>query len=192
MEEDEKQPISPAPTTTYIEQHYHGLFNCIFKEHPITRHRSDYDLEDPTLYVRQKLIVLCEELVGAIETRFKDTPQIFLLMTNCLDVSSLYEQVVLTNQQILVDYGQSALQELIDFTIKNSKYTKIDSNVIQGQYTEWKERCLSEIADENTYSIWTTNGKIATSKVMKTFYTNRTGKWYSGFFIFLFFDNIEN
>jgi hypothetical protein len=94
-------------------------------------------------------------------------------MKNCLDVSSLYEQVVLTGQQVLADYGQSALQELINFTTLNSKYIKINATAIQQQYAEWKQRCLLEIGDKDTFDIWTTNGKIITSKVMKTFYTNQ-------------------
>ncbi len=102
------------------------MFNCTFQGRPITERRGDYDIEDPTLRVWQKLIVLCQELVEAIETRFKDTPSIFLLMKNCIDVSSLYQQVVWTGQQVLGDYDQSALEELINFTTLNSKYIKIN------------------------------------------------------------------
>ena len=171
-EEDNGESMSSTPSPTYMEQNYQSLFNCIFKERPITRCRGDYDLEDPTLPVRQKLIVLCRELVDAIRTRFKDTPRIFLLMKSCLDVCSLYEQVVLTGQQVLADYGQSALEELIHFTKEHSKYIKIDSFVIQQQYLEWKQRCLVEIGDKDTFDIWSTNGKIISPKVMKTFFTN--------------------
>ena len=156
-----------------VGKHYQNLFNCIFQERPITRRPCDYDLEDPTLRVREELIALCKEVVEAIETRFKDTPSIFLLMKNCLDVSSLYEQVVLTGQQVLADYGQSALQELINFTTLNLKYIKINATAIQQQYAEWKQRFLLEIGDKDTFDIWTTNGKIITSKVMKSFYTNQ-------------------
>jgi hypothetical protein len=145
----------------------------MFNDRPIIRRRGDYDLEDPTLPIRRKLIVLCKKLVDAIEIRFKDTPRIFLLMKNCLDVSSLYEQVVLTCQQALSDYGQSALQELIQFTIKNSKCIKIDSIVVQQQYIEWKQRCLLEMTDKDTFDIWTTNGKIISPKVMKTCFTDK-------------------
>ena len=88
-------------------------------------------------------------------------------------MSSLYEQVVLTGQQVLADYGQSDLQELINFTTLNSKYIKINATAIQQQYAEWKQRCLLEIGDKDTFDIWTTNGKIITSKVMKSFYTNQ-------------------
>ena len=151
--------VSATPSTTYMEQHYQSLFNCIFQERSITRRRDDYDIEDPTLHVRQKLIVLCPELVEAIEIRFKDTPSIFLLLKNYLDVSSLYEQVVLTSQQVLRDYSQSVLEELINFTTLNLKYIKINVTAIQQQYAEWKQRCLLEIADKDTFDIWTTNGK---------------------------------
>jgi hypothetical protein len=91
IEKDEEQLMLPTPSTTYMEQHYQSLFNCIFQDRPITRRRNDYDAEDPTLRILQKIILLCRELVEAIEIRFKDTPSIFLLMKNCLDVSSLYE-----------------------------------------------------------------------------------------------------
>jgi hypothetical protein len=168
-----------------MEQHYQSLFNCIFQERPIIRRKGDYDIEDPTSRVREKLIVLCKELIEAIEIRFKDTPSIFLLMKNCLDVSSLYEQVVLAGQQKLADYGRSALQELIDFTLLNSKYIKIDATAIQQQYAEWKQRCLLEIEDKDTFDIWTTNGKIITPKVMKTFYTDK--KLADGIHDFLYF-----
>lgn len=43
-------------------------------------------------------------------------------MKNCLDLSSLYEQ-------ILADYGQSALEELIHLTKEHSEYIKIDHTV---------------------------------------------------------------
>ncbi|CAF5068881.1 unnamed protein product, partial [Rotaria sp. Silwood1] len=185
IERDKEELISAIPSTTYMEQHYQSLFNCIFRERPITRRQGDYDIEDPTSRVREKLIVLCKELIEAIETRFNDTPSIFLLMTNCLDVSSLYNQVVLTGQQKLADYGRSALQELIDFTTLNSKYVKIDATDIQQQYAEWKQICLLEIEDKDTFDIWTTNGKIITPKVMKTFYSNK--KLAHGIHDFLYF-----
>ncbi|CAF4306329.1 unnamed protein product, partial [Rotaria magnacalcarata] len=91
-------------------------------------------------------------------TRFEDTPSIFLSMKSCLDVSSLYEQVVLIGQQTLEDYGQSALQELLDFTILNSIDIQLNITAIQQQYAEWKRRCLFEIADKDTFAIWTTDG----------------------------------
>ncbi|CAF1350509.1 unnamed protein product [Rotaria sordida] len=143
IERDEEELISATPSTMYMEQYYQSLFNCIFRERPITRRK---------------------ELIEAIETRFKDTPSISLLMKNCLDVSSLYEQVVLTGQQKLADY---------------------DATAIQQQYAEWKQRCLLEIEDKDTFDIWTTNGKIITPKVMKTFYTNK--KLADGIHDFLYF-----
>ena len=88
VEDDDEQSTQ---STTYMKQHYQNLFNCIFKDRPIIRRPGDYDLEDPTSPVRQKLIVLCNKLVNAIEIRFKDTPPIFLLMKKFIDVSSLYE-----------------------------------------------------------------------------------------------------
>ena len=74
----------------------------------------------------------------------------------------------------MADYGHSSLQQLLAFTIVNSKYIKLNSTTIQQQYAEWKQRCLSEITDKETFNIWTTNGKIITTKVMKTFYTDKT------------------
>ena len=174
IDQDEELSTSSISSTKYMQQHYQSLLNCVFQERPITRRHCDYDIEDPTVHVRQRLTLFCKELVEAVNIRFKDTPSIFLLMKNCLDVSSLYEQVVLSGQQTLADYGHSSLQQLLDFTIVNSKYIKINSTAIQQQYGEWKQRCLSEITDKETFNIWTTNGKIITTKVMKTFYTDKT------------------
>lgn len=53
-EEDNGEPMSSTPSPTYTEQNYQSLFNRILKERPITRRRADYNLEDPTLSVRQK------------------------------------------------------------------------------------------------------------------------------------------
>ena len=88
-----------------MEQHYQNLFDCIFQDRSSIRHRGDSAIQNPTLRVRGKLIVFCRELVEAIKTRFKDIPSIFSLMKNCLDVSSLYEQMVLSDQRVLIDYG---------------------------------------------------------------------------------------
>ncbi|CAF2790557.1 unnamed protein product [Rotaria sp. Silwood2] len=172
VEEDVEELISTT-STTYVEQHYQSLIDCIFKGRPLTRRRGDYDVKDPTTNVRQKLIVFCQKLVEAIDIRFKDPPSIFTFMKSCLDVSSLYEQVVLTGQQLCKDYGQTVLQELINFTIVNSQYIQINPIAIQEQYLKWKQRCLVEIADKNTFDLWTTNGKIITPKMMKTFFTNK-------------------
>ncbi|CAM4852478.1 unnamed protein product [Rotaria socialis] len=114
-------------------------------QRPISRRQGDYDIEDPTVHVREKLIVFCQELVEAVKTRLEDAPSVFLLMKSCLDVSSLYEQVVLIGQQTLEDYGQSALQKLIDFTLLNSTDIQVKVTSIQQQYAEWKRRCLFEI-----------------------------------------------
>ncbi|CAF3418006.1 unnamed protein product [Rotaria socialis] len=149
-------------------------------QRPISRRQGDYDIEDPTVHVREKLIVFCQELVEAVKTRLEDAPSVFLLMKSCLDVSSLYEQVVLIGQQTLEDYGQSALQKLIDFTLLNSTDIQVKVTSIQQQYAEWKRRCLFEIVDKDTFGIWTTDGKIITSKVMKTFfYQQKASRWYS-------------
>jgi hypothetical protein len=85
----------------------------------------------------------------------------------------------------LGDYGQSALEELINFTTLNLKYIKINVTSIQQQYAEWKQSCLLEIADKDTFDIWRTNGKIIATKVMKTFYTNK--KLADGIHDFLYF-----
>ncbi|CAF3155746.1 unnamed protein product [Rotaria sp. Silwood2] len=92
-------------------------------------------------------------------------------MKNCLDTAFLYEQVVSDKTQTIVDYDKNELQKLIDFTVSNSMKL-INAPVIQDQYLEWKQRCLNEIQDTDTFSVWTTNGKTLTSKVMKIFYTN--------------------
>ncbi len=96
--------------------------------------------------------------------------------------------MVLSGQQELADYGQSALQELIDFTTMNSKYININATSVQQQYTEWKKRCVFEIADKDTFDIWTKNGKIITSKVMKIFFTNKSLA--DGIHEFLYFDSL--
>ncbi|CAF4582724.1 unnamed protein product [Rotaria sp. Silwood2] len=132
---------------------------------------GDYDLEDPTKHIRQTLIELCRHLSQSIAKRFEDIPEIFVLMKNCLDAAFLYQQVVLDKTQTIVDYGKNELQKLIDFTVSNSMKL-INAPVIQDQYLEWKQRCLNEIQDTDTFSVWTTNGKTLTSKVMKIFYTN--------------------
>ncbi|CAF3503977.1 unnamed protein product [Rotaria socialis] len=177
---DDEKLISATSSTSYIQQHYQSLINCTFQERPISRRQGDYDIEDPTVHVREKLIVFCQELVEAVKTRLEDAPSVFLLMKSCLDVSSLYEQVVLIGQQTLEDYGQSALQKLIDFTLLNSTDIQVKVTSIQQQYAEWKRRCLFEIVDKDTFGIWTTDGKIITSKVMKTFfYQQKASRWYS-------------
>ncbi|CAF4054019.1 unnamed protein product, partial [Rotaria sordida] len=173
VDEDEYDAtkVQKKQSITLLEQYYHDLLKFEFQQLPITRRGGDYELEDPTKHIRQKLIELCRHLSESIAKRFEDIPEIFVLMKNCLDVAFLYQQVVLDKTQTIVDYGKSELQKLIDFTVSNSKKL-INAPVIQGQYLEWKQHCLNEIQDKDMFSVWTTNGKILTSKVMKTFYTN--------------------
>ncbi|CAF1328449.1 unnamed protein product [Rotaria sordida] len=171
FDEYDETKVQKKQSTTLMEQYYHDLLKCEFQQLPITRRGGDYDLEDPTKHIRQKLIELCQHLSESIAKRFEDIPEIFVLMKNCLDAAFLYQQVVLDKTQIIVDYGKNELQKLIDFTVSNSKKL-INAPVIQDQYLEWKQRFLSEIQDKDTLSVWTTNGKILTSKVMKTFCTN--------------------
>ena len=130
IDQNEESSTSSISSTKYMQQHYQSLLNCVFQERPITRRHCDYDIEDSTVHVRQRLTLFYKELVEAVNIRFKDTPSIFLLMKNCLDVSSLYEQVVLSGQQTLADYGHLSLQQLLDFTIVNSKYIKLNSTAI--------------------------------------------------------------
>ncbi|CAF3936760.1 unnamed protein product [Rotaria sp. Silwood1] len=140
-DEYDETKVQKKQSTTLMEQYYHDLLKCEFQQLLITRRGGDYDLEDPTEHIRQKLIELCQHLSESIAKRFEDIPEIFVLMKNCLDAAFLYQQVVLDKTQTIVDY-------------------------------EWKQRCLNEIQDKDTFSVWTTNGKILTSKVIKTFYTN--------------------
>ncbi|CAF3669590.1 unnamed protein product [Rotaria sp. Silwood1] len=145
VDEDEydETKVQKKQSITLMKQYYHDLLKCEFQQLPITRRGGDYELEDPTKHIRQKLIELCQHLSESIAKRFEDIPEIFVLMKNCLDVAFLYQQAKLIN-----------------------------APVIQDQYLEWKQRCLNEIQDKDMFSVWTTNGKIFTSKVMKTFYTN--------------------
>ncbi|CAF4741823.1 unnamed protein product, partial [Rotaria sp. Silwood2] len=107
-------------STALIEQYYHDLLKCEFQQLSITRRDGDYDLEDPTKHIRQKLIELCRHLSESIAKRFEDIPEIFVLMKNCLDTAFLYEQVVSDKTQTIVDYDKNELQKLIDFTVSNS------------------------------------------------------------------------
>jgi hypothetical protein len=122
--------------------------------------------------VRQKLTELCHHLVESIDKRFENIPEIFVLMKNCLDVSCLHHEVLLTNKQTINDYGIIELKKLIDYTgISLNSIIQNEFN-IQNQYLIWKQRCLDGILDHETLKIWTTVGKISTSKVMKSFYKN--------------------
>ncbi|CAF5140030.1 unnamed protein product [Rotaria sp. Silwood1] len=96
-----------------MEQYYHDLLKCEFQQLLITRRGGDYDLEDPTEHIRQKLIELCQHLSESIAKRFEDIPEIFVLMKNCLDAAFLYQQVVLDKTQTIVDYGKNEFQKLI-------------------------------------------------------------------------------
>ncbi len=140
-----------------------------FKQLPITRRVVDYDLDDSTERVRQKLIELCHHLVESITKRFENIPEIFMIMKNCLDVSSLHHQVLLTNKQTINDYGIVELKKLIDYTAISSNRIILNESNIQKQYLVSKQRCLDGINDHETFNIWTTVGKISTSKVMKSF-----------------------
>ncbi|CAF3767738.1 unnamed protein product [Rotaria sp. Silwood1] len=171
-EDDEDTQVRAMPSAKYIEQYYQDLLKCEFKQRPIIIRPGDYDLEDPTTHARKKLIELCQQLVETITTRFREIPYIFILMKNCLDVSRLYDLVVSTGKQTMIDYGRVELQGLIEYTLLNSEYIQIDGNTIQDQYSEWKRRVLHEIKEKDTLDIWTTNGELITSKVMKSFYTS--------------------
>ena len=109
----------------------------------------------------------------SIDIRFKEVPAIFQTMANCLDVATLYQQVVLEESEDVLQYGQSSFQSLLDFTKNSSEHIKIESTLLNDQYLEWKKRCLTELEDEENWNIWTKNDKILTSKVMKTFLTNK-------------------
>ncbi|CAF2972578.1 unnamed protein product [Rotaria sp. Silwood2] len=172
-EDDEETRVRVMPSAKYIEQYYQDLLKCEFKQCPIIRRPGDYDIEDPTTHTRKKLIELCQQLVETIATRFREIPSIFILMKYCLDASRLYDQVISTGKQTMIDYGRVELQGLIHYTLLNSEHTQIDGNAIQDQYSEWKRRVLREIKDKETMDILTTNGKLITSKEMKTFYTSR-------------------
>ncbi|CAF2955074.1 unnamed protein product [Rotaria sp. Silwood2] len=172
-EDDEETRVRVMPSAKYIEQYYQDLLKCEFKQCPIIRRSGDYDIEDPTTHTRKKLIELCQQLVETIATRFREIPSIFILMKYCLDASRLYDQVISTGKQTMIDYGRVELQGLIHYTLLNSEHTQIDGNAIQDQYSEWKRRVLREIKDKETMDILTTNGKLITSKEMKTFYTSR-------------------
>jgi hypothetical protein len=96
------------------------LLKSEYKQLPITRRVSDYDLDDSTERVRQKLIQLCHHLVESITKPFENISEIFMIMKNCLDVSSSHHQVLLTNKQTINDYGIVELKKLIDYTAISS------------------------------------------------------------------------
>ncbi|CAF4217241.1 unnamed protein product, partial [Rotaria sordida] len=118
-DEYDETKVQKKQSTTVMEQYYHDLLKCELQQLPITRRGGDYDLEDPTKHIRQKLIELCQHLSESIAKRFEDIPEIFVLMKNCLDAAFLYQQVVLDKTQTIVDYGKNEFQKLIDFTVSN-------------------------------------------------------------------------
>ena len=118
------------------------------------------------------MIGLCHPLVESIAKQFQNIPGIFTLMKNCLGVSQLHHKVLLKNQQTMTDYGALELDKLVDYTVSISNEMMINEPLLQEQYLQWKQRCLDGTHDEETFKIWTTNGKIFASKVMKSFYTN--------------------
>ena len=115
---------------------------------------------------------LCHHLVESITKRFQNITGIFALMKNCLNISQLHHKVLSTNQQTMTDYGTFELQRLIDYTVSSSNRMMINESFLQERYLQWKQRCLDGIHDEETFKVWTTDGKIFTSEVMKSFYTN--------------------
>ncbi len=151
---------------------YNDLLRGEFQGRPVIRKAAEHDLDDPTFYLREKLVDFCQALCTSIDTRFK-APAIFKTMANCLDVAALYQEVILDERVDVLQYGQSSFQTLLDFTKNSSKHIKIDNILLNDQYLEWKERCLRELKDKENWNVWTKDDKIATTKVMKTFFTNK-------------------
>ncbi|CAF1473238.1 unnamed protein product [Adineta ricciae] len=160
-------------TSTYLSLNYNDLLRGEFQGRPVTRKAAEHDLDDPTFYLREKLVDFCQALCTSIDTRFKEAPAIFETMANCLDVAALYQQVVLVKREDVLQYGQSSFQTLLEFTKNNSKHIKIDNILLNDQYLEWKKRCLTELNDKENWNVWTKDDRIATTKVMKSFFTNR-------------------
>ena len=160
-------------TSTHLSSNYNDLLRGEFQGRPLMRKVAEHDLDDPTLYLREKLIDFCRALCSSIDTRFKETPTIFETMANCLDVALLYQQVVIDKKDDVLQYGRSSFQTLFEFTKNNSKYIKIDDVLLNDQYLKWKERCLKELQDNENWSVWTKDDRIATTKVMKSFFTNK-------------------
>jgi hypothetical protein len=73
----------------------------------------------------------------------------------------------------VLQYGQLSFQNLLDFTKNSSKHIKIDNIMLNDQYLEWKKRCLRELQDKENWNVWTKDDEISTTKVMKTFLTNK-------------------
>jgi hypothetical protein len=160
-------------TSTHLSLNHNDLLRGEFQGRPVTRKAAEHDLDDPTFYLRKKLVDFCQALCTSIDTRFEEAPAIFETMANCLDVAALYQQVVLDEREDVLQYGQSSFQTLLDFTKNSSKHIKINNILLNDQYLEWKERCLRELKDKENWNVWTKDDKIATTKVMKTFFTNK-------------------
>ena len=160
-------------TSTHLSLNYNDLLRGEFQGRPVTRKAAEHDLDDPTFYLREKLVDFCQALCTSIDTRFKEAPAIFETMANCLDVAALYQQVVLAKREDVLQYGQSSFQTLLDFTKNSSKHIKIDNILLNDQYLEWKKRCLTELKDKENWNVWTKDDRISTTKVMKSFFTNR-------------------
>ncbi|CAF1394728.1 unnamed protein product [Adineta ricciae] len=160
-------------TSTHLSLHYNDLLRGEFQGRPVTRKAVEHDLDDPTLYFREKLVDFCQALRTSIDTRFEEAPAIFETMAKCLDVAALYQEVILAKRGDVLQYGQSSFQSLLDFTKNSSKYIKIDSILLHDQYLKWKKRCLTELKDKENWNVWTKDDRISTTKVMKSFLTNR-------------------
>jgi hypothetical protein len=115
---------------------YNDLLRGEFQERPVTRKAAEHDLDDPTFYLREKLVDFCQALCTSIDTRLKEAPAIFETMANCLDVAALYQQVVLEEREDVLQYRQSSFQTLLDFTKNSSEYIKMDNILLNDQYLE--------------------------------------------------------
>jgi hypothetical protein len=160
-------------TSKHLSLNYNDLLRGEFQGRPVTRKAAEHDLDDPTFYLREKLVDFCQALVTSINNRFEETPAIFETMSNCLDVAALYQQVVLDERENVLQYGHPSFQTLINFTRNNSKHIKLDEVSLNRQYVEWKERCVRELKHEENWNVWTKDDRILTTKVMKTFFTNK-------------------
>ena len=160
-------------TPTHLSSNYNDLVRGEFQGRPVICKVVERNLDDPTFYLRKKLVDFCQALCTSIDTRFNDAPVIFETMANCLDVAALYQQVLLDEREDVFQYGQSSFQTLLDFAKNCSKHIKIDDILLNDQYLEWKKRCLTELKDKDNWNVWTKDDQISTTKVMKTFFMNK-------------------
>ena len=116
-------------TSTHLSSNYNDLLRGEFQGRPVTCKIAGRDLNDPTFYLREKLVDFCQALCTSIDTRFK-APAIFKTMANCLDVAALYQEVILDERVDVLQYGQSSFQTLLDFTKNSSKHIKIDNIIL--------------------------------------------------------------